>query len=100
MKTAKLAIVFCLIMPLFYCAVSTDVKVEGRIHFEPTYRSLAQWEMPGWFNDAVLGIYMHWGVYSVPGFVFTDPEERVDSGLWYGAAMYDRGTSTACTRTI
>jgi len=58
--------------------------------FQPNYESLAQWEMPQWFEVAVLGIYMHWGVYSVPGFVFTDPSERIDSGLWYGAQMYNK----------
>ncbi len=57
--------------------------------YEPNFESLSQWNPPGWFDNAVLGIYMHWGVYSVPGFVFTDPSERIDSGLWYGAEMYN-----------
>lgn len=63
-----------------------QVEVEK---YEPTWESLSQWEVPEWFEDAVLGIYMHWGVYSVPGFCFKDPSERVDSGLWYGAQMYN-----------
>ena len=73
----------------FILLLGCGVKPE-KVHFEPNYESLAQWEMPAWFEDAVLGIYMHWGVYSVPGFVFTDASERVDSGLWYGAQMYNR----------
>jgi alpha-L-fucosidase len=76
---------FTLLLFMINCAPKTE-----KVHFEPNYESLAQWEIPKWFDDAVLGIYMHWGVYSVPGFVFTDASERIDSGLWYGAQMYNR----------
>lgn len=59
-----------------------------KIHYEPNWESLSQWHVPRWFDDAVLGIYCHWGVYSVPGFRFNDGSEQVDSGLWYGWFMY------------
>ncbi|HYO23803.1 MAG TPA: alpha-L-fucosidase [Lacipirellulaceae bacterium] len=37
--------------------------------FEPNWESLAKHdEAPQWFQDAKLGIYFHWGVYSVPAF--------------------------------
>ena len=35
--------------------------------YQPNWGSLAQHESPAWFNDAKLGIFIHWGVYSVPG---------------------------------
>jgi alpha-L-fucosidase len=60
-----------------------------RFRYEPTRESLSQWEVPQWFQDAVLGVYVHWGPYSVPGFVFKDSSERVDSGIWYGGEMYN-----------
>jgi alpha-L-fucosidase len=47
--------------------------------FEATWESLAQWEMPKWFDDAVFGIYWHWGPYSVAGFGYS---------CWYGSSMY------------
>lgn len=34
--------------------------------FEPTWESLNQRETPAWFEDAKFGIFIHWGVYSVP----------------------------------
>jgi len=34
--------------------------------YEPTTESLSQHEVPDWFQDAKLGIFIHWGVYSVP----------------------------------
>ena len=56
--------------------------------YQPNWKSLSQWQTPQWFEDAVLGVYCHWGVYSVPGYRFNDGAEQVDSGLWYGAFMY------------
>ncbi len=54
--------------------------------YQPDWKSLAQHETPAWFEDAVLGIYFHWGVYSVPAF-----------GCWGGRNMYmpEGGTSEA-----
>jgi len=37
--------------------------------YQPAWESLAEHnEAPEWFQDAKLGIYFHWGVYSVPAF--------------------------------
>jgi len=53
---------------------STVVK-----EYEPTWSSLSKHEeAPEWLQDAKLGIYFHWGVYSVPAY---DNE-------WYPRKMY------------
>lgn len=54
--------------------------------YQPNWPSLAKHETPKWFENAVLGIYFHWGVYSVPAF-----------GCWGGRNMYqpDGGVSEA-----
>src|SRR6201985_2062312 len=36
-------------------------------HYEPTLESLNQHPLPQWYADAKLGIFVHWGLYSVPG---------------------------------
>lgn len=33
---------------------------------EPTWESIKERGYPEWFNDAKLGIFIHWGLYSVP----------------------------------
>lgn len=33
---------------------------------EPTWESIQKRGYPEWFNDAKLGIFIHWGLYSVP----------------------------------
>ena len=48
-------------------------------NYEPNWASLAQHTAaPEWFQDAKLGIYFHWGIYSVPAY---DNE-------WYPYKMY------------
>jgi alpha-L-fucosidase len=50
--------------------------------FQPTWESLAKHEAaPEWFQDAKLGIYFHWGPYSVPAF----------GSAWYPRNMYRTG---------
>jgi alpha-L-fucosidase len=45
------------------------IRASGKRHYEPTWESLAQHgAAPKWYQDAVFGIYFHWGVYSVPAF--------------------------------
>ena len=39
--------------------------------FEPDWESLEKHETPEWFEDAKFGIFIHWGVYSVPAFCDT-----------------------------
>lgn len=51
-------------------------------HFEPTWESLTQYSVPHWFQDAKLGIFIHWGVYSVPAF----------ANEWYARNMYRQGS--------
>ena len=40
--------------------------------------SLCKWQAPGWFRDAKFGIFLHWGLYSVPAYV----------NEWYSRNMY------------
>ena len=37
------------------------------MQYEPTLGSLRKHAVPGWFHDAKLGIFVHWGLYSIPG---------------------------------
>ena len=35
--------------------------------YQPNNQSLSQHPLPEWYNDSKLGIFIHWGLYSVPG---------------------------------
>lgn len=36
--------------------------------FKPAWEPLKQYKIPKWHMDAKLGIFIHWGLYSVPAF--------------------------------
>ena len=36
--------------------------------YRPTWESLDSRPLPSWYDEAKFGIFMHWGVYSVPSF--------------------------------
>ncbi len=38
------------------------------VKFQPNLRSVRKHEVPKWFHDAKLGIFIHWGLFSVPAF--------------------------------
>lgn len=50
--------------------------------FEPTWESLERYRIPEWYQNAKFGIFIHWGVYSVPAF----------SSEWYPRNMYRQGS--------
>jgi alpha-L-fucosidase len=50
----------------------------------PTYESVHSHPVPQWFNNAKLGIFIHWGLYSVPAWasVGNDLGEVIKQGGW------------------
>ena len=50
--------------------------------YQATWESLKKYEIPDWFRDAKFGIFIHWGVYSVPAF----------GSEWYPREMYRKDT--------
>jgi len=52
------------IAPLIVARAQTSASDK---HYEPTIESLDTHPLPAWYDDAKLGIFIHWGLYSVPG---------------------------------
>lgn len=50
---------------LFIAAIAA--QAQNPTHYEATIESLDQHPLPDWYADAKLGIFIHWGLYSVPG---------------------------------
>ena len=42
--------------------------------YEPTWDSVGTHRLPDWYDDAKLGIFLHWGLYSVPGWAPQVPD--------------------------
>lgn len=50
--------------------------------FRPDWTSLKQYRSPSWYDNAKFGIFIHWGVFSVPAF----------GNEWYSRNMYQQGS--------
>lgn len=53
--------------------------------YEANWNSLNSRPTPKWFLDAKFGIFIHWGVYAVPGW-----SPRGEYSEWYWNRMHDR----------
>jgi len=51
--------------------------------FQPSWESLERYQVPQWYLDAKFGIFIHWGLYSVPAF----------GNEWYPRNMYQKGSA-------
>ena len=82
---------FALVVSLLALAVPThaqDGHVAEAVHqvdavvargpFAAQWSSLEKFQVPGWYLDGKFGIFIHWGVYSVPAF----------GNEWYPRNMY------------
>ena len=54
-----------LALPIYLLFVSL-CAVDGE--YTPTWDSLNSRPLPKWYDQSKFGIFMHWGVYSVPSF--------------------------------
>lgn len=60
-------------------------KIDSVIEKGPwkdTWESLSGYRVPEWYRNAKFGIFIHWGIYSVPAF----------GNEWYSRNMYIEGT--------
>jgi len=66
----------------FLIACCTTITVHAQKYYEATWKSLQNYQVPEWYQDAKFGIWTHWGLYSVPGFRGDHAAE------WYPRWMY------------
>ena len=53
-------------------------RVIAKGPYKDTWESLGNFQVPEWYRNAKFGIFIHWGVYSVPSF----------GSEWYSRCMY------------
>jgi alpha-L-fucosidase len=51
--------------------------------YEPTYASIYAHESPPWYSNGKYGIFIHWGVYAVPGWGNSGPNESYAEWYWW-----------------
>jgi len=71
------------------CLVMTILSSLGQALYEPNWESIDSRPSPQWFEDAKFGIFIHWGVYSVPAW---GPKDRYSE--WYWHDLQDKNGET------
>jgi alpha-L-fucosidase len=62
--------------------------------YQPNWESLDRRATPAWFSDAKFGIFIHWGVYSVPAYAPVLPG-KLAYAEWYWRALTDGKAGSA-----
>jgi alpha-L-fucosidase len=85
-------------------AICVECTAQAPVKYEPTIVSLDRHEVPSWYTNAKLGIFIHWGLYSVPGwaplshpnhdFSSTDYIRNNPYAEWYYNTMRIDGSPT------
>lgn len=76
-----------LLLFLFLLALSFSTQAQ----YEADWNSLDKRETPTWFKDAKFGIFIHWGLYSVPSWATKSGADGFGSGYseWYWQRLMD-----------
>ena len=89
---------------LFCLVAFASLSAQPPSHYEPTLESLDRHPLPEWYADAKLGIFVHWGLYSVPGWAplvhpqhdFSTPDYLMNNPYaeWYLNSLRIEGSPT------
>ena len=63
--------------PLIGAALASPPK------YDPTWESIDSRPTPSWFTDAKFGVFIHWGIYSVPSFAAVNKKDETGYAEWY-----------------
>jgi alpha-L-fucosidase len=93
MKNAIVIVILCASGTLLFAScknktvttinIDSVASAKGTEVFQPEWDNIAaHYHFPEWFSDAKFGIFIHWGVYTVPAF----------GSEWYPYNMYRQGS--------
>lgn len=74
-------------------AVTAAEEASAPAKYEANWESLNARPTPQWFLDSKFGIFIHWGIYAVPGWA-----EKGQYSEWYWNRMHDRNPNSATWR--
>ena len=76
---------YFLLVLIFAYAQSTNAQ-----NYQPNWESLNTRKIPAWFHQDKFGIFIHWGVYSVPAYAPIMPNSGYSYSEWYRYRLYEK----------
>lgn len=69
----------------FICLICSILQLDGQRVYSPEWPSLDSRPVPAWYPNAKFGIFIHWGVYSVPSWATDSYADGFGSNYaeWY-----------------
>ncbi|XP_034418580.1 plasma alpha-L-fucosidase isoform X2 [Cyclopterus lumpus] len=56
------------LLPVYFLLSMLLIGTDGTTKYEPNWKSIDSRPLPEWYDQAKFGIFIHWGVFSVPSF--------------------------------
>ncbi|MEE4116262.1 MAG: alpha-L-fucosidase [Marinilabiliaceae bacterium] len=79
-----------ILLPLIILMLASPLMSQK---YSPEWESLDSRPIPEWFQDARFGIFIHWGVYSVPAYRPLETGLYASYAEWYYARVYKNEAS-------
>ena len=67
----------------FLLSLTAVAVIASAQTYQPTWESVDSRPNPAWFQDAKFGIFIHWGVYSVPSWAAAGVPKEQQYAEWY-----------------
>ena len=61
------------LMTLCFLCLFTSISI-AQVTYKPERESLDKHKIPQWYDDAKFGMFIHWGLYSIPAGVYQEKE--------------------------
>lgn len=76
---------------VFLVTLASFASAAGAQTYQPTWESIDGRVTPAWFQDAKFGIFIHWGVYSVPSYAPVLPGKLAYAEWYWNALIGGKG---------
>ncbi|CAL4063221.1 unnamed protein product, partial [Meganyctiphanes norvegica] len=84
-----------MLLPLLSLLFTATLGIVDCVHYDPTWDSLDSRPLPQWYDDAKVGIFIHWGVYAVPSFGLSMKEHPSPASEWFWNSWNENKTEFA-----
>jgi alpha-L-fucosidase len=83
-----------MLRPLFFFVTLLVCGLSAQAQYEANWNSIDSRPVPTWFQDAKFGIFIHWGVFSVPAWGPTKSAVYEQYAEWYWWRLLDPKAAT------
>ena len=66
------------------------IQADAQKKYDANWESLNTRKIPSWFNQDKFGIFIHWGVYSVPAFAPAWSNDGYSYAEWYRYRLFEK----------